>query len=90
MSHMNPYETPQTVDERIPAQRRRKLIVALLLAVAAGMIIGGMSTFFMVRIQATRAKQAESLRARQAAEAAELRAREAALQAEDEKNSSAP
>ena len=86
---MNPYEPPQTADERIPAQRRRKLIVALSLAVAAGMIIGGMVTFSMMRIQATRAEQ-ESMRARQAAEVAEQRAREAALKAEAKQNSSAP
>ena len=82
ISCMNPYEPPQTADERIPSQRRRKLIVALSLAVAAGMIIGGMVTFFMVRIQATRA--------RQAAEVAQQQAREAVLKSESEQNSSAP
>jgi hypothetical protein len=84
MSRMNPYEPPHTADERIPAQRRRKLIVTLSLAVAAGMII------LVVRVQATRAVQAESMRARQAAEVAELRARDAALKAESEQNSAAP
>lgn len=87
---MNPYEPPHTADEQIPQQRRRKRFIAWGLIIAAGLIIGGAVTFFMVRIQATRAMQAELMRARQAAEVAELRAREAALQAEDEQNSSAP
>ena len=86
---MNPYEPPQTADERNPAQRRRKLFVAVSLAVVAGMIIGGIAMFSMMRIQVTRAED-ESIRARQAAEIAELRAQEAALKAESEKNSSAP
>ena len=92
MPSMNPYEPlqAQTVNERIPAQRRRKLIVALSLAVWAGLIIGGMVTFFMMRIHVTRVAQAESMRAIQAAEVAELRAREATLKAESEQNSSVP
>ena len=89
MPRMNPYDPPRTTDERIPAQRRRKLIVALSLTVAVGMIIGGMVTLFIVRVAAARAMQAESIRARQAAEVAELRVREAALKAESEQNSSA-
>ena len=87
---MNPYEPPHTADERIPAHCRRKLIVAVSLAVAAGMIFGGMVTFFIVRVHAIRAVQLNSIRARQAAEVAEQRAREAAMNAEGKQNSSVP
>ena len=91
MSGMNLYETPQTVDDQIlPADGRQKRIIAWALIFALGLVVGGMVTFFRVRIQATRAGQAELMRARQAAEAADLRAREAVLNAEEKQNSSAP
>ena len=86
MSRMNPYETPHTADEQIPQHRRRKMYVAWGLIFAAGLMVGGMVTSFVVRVQATRAAQAESMRARQAAE----RAREAALKSEGKQNPSAP
>ena len=61
-------------------QRRRKLIPALALGLAAGMMV----TFFMVGIQTTRARQTELIRAREAAEVSKLRAEEAALKAESQ------
>ncbi len=85
MSIMNPYEAPSPADDRMPTQRRRKLIVGVAMAVGAGMIIGGMAMFYVVRIQATRAAQAEFMRARQAAEVAERRAQESALKAESQR-----
>lgn len=90
MPRMNPYEPPHTTDEQIPQHRRRKMYVAWGLIFAAGLMVGGIVTSFVVSVQATRAAQAESMRARQAAEVAELRAREAALKAESKQNSSAP
>ena len=43
MSIMNPYEAPPPADDRMPTQRRRKLIVGVAMAVGAGMIIVGMA-----------------------------------------------
>lgn len=78
---MHPYEAPHPADCRIPTQRRRKLIVGVATAVGVGMFIGGIATFYLVRNQATRVAQTESMRARQAAEVAEWRAQESALKA---------
>ena len=58
--------------------------------IAAGLMVGGIVTSFVVSVQATRAAQAESMRARQAAEVAQQQAREAVLKSESEQNSSAP
>ena len=49
MSIMNPYEAPPPADDRMPTQRRRKLIVGVAMAVGAGMIIVGMAMFYVVQ-----------------------------------------
>jgi hypothetical protein len=79
---VNPYEAPQTGDDRIPRLPRRSLVVVVSLAVAAGIIVGGGLTFYHARAERARAIAAAMIRAEQAAQAEALRAREAALKAE--------
>ena len=82
---VNPYEAPQNADEQKPEHRKRKLIVVVAVAVGAGLIVGGVSTFHMVQVERARALEAVVIRAKQAAKAEALRAREAALKAKNQR-----
>ena len=86
---MNPYEAPQAGDEPIPVPRSTKLIVAVTRAVLAGMIIGGVATFYIVRSESARMQKATAIRAQKAVEANVRKAEEAASKAEMKRDSPA-
>ncbi len=49
MFRVDSYEPPKNAHELRPEQRSRKLLVAVGVYAAVGMVIGGAATFFMVR-----------------------------------------
>jgi len=79
---MNPYDPPNTGEERTQQPHEQKNLVTLVVILACLLVVGGMVTFAMVRAERARVMRVEMIRAKLAAELEALRAREAASKQE--------